>query len=370
MTPKPKPSGASPAPPLREGAAPGLRVVAAQASTDSAGLDLSAVALMRDLPTVVYATDLAGCLTFYNPAAAALWAAKPALGDATWQDLWRLEDSDGNRIAHAHEIVAAVDTPPPADQEAVVPMVDGTLRTFICTRAPLHNAGGRLVGAVNMLTDISARKTAETALQEREAHHQLVARESDHRNSNLLATVQAVARMTRAETVPAFVESFTGRITALARVHSVLAESRWSGTDLRQLLEDELAPYRADRASGITLAGPAVQLGADVGQVMALVFHELTTNAAKYGALSSPAGNLAVDWSRAAGEGLHLQWTEHGQGCSGKPSRKGFGSRLIAHSITVQLGGKADFQWLPQGLTCSITIPEAKLSGGLAATDG
>jgi two-component sensor histidine kinase len=355
--------------PQSDGAAPGLRVVAGQASADRAGLDLSAVALMRDLPTVVYATDLMGRLTFYNPAAAALWAAKPALGDATWQDLWRLEDSAGNRIAHAHEIVAAVDTPPPAEVEAVVALIDGTVRTFICTRAPLHSAGGMLVGAVNMLTDISARKVAEAALQEREAHHQLVARESDHRNSNLLATVQAVARMTRADTVPDFVESFTGRITALARVHSVLAEGRWSGTDLRQLLEDELAPYRADHESGITLTGPAVHLGADVGQVMALVFHELTTNAAKYGALSSPAGNLSVAWSRTEGEGLQLQWTEQGQGCRGKPSRKGFGSRLIEHSITAQLGGAADFNWSPRGLACSITIPEAKFSASSADTD-
>ena len=143
--------------------------------------------------------------------------------------------------------------------------------------------------------DITDRKDAE----ERQT---LLAREVDHRAKNALALVQSILRLTRAKDLPAYVTAVEGRIKALSRAHTVLSQSRWHGADLRGLVDEELAPYRVGDAEKIKTTGPEVLLQPALAQTLALALHELATNAAKYGALSSISGQLQVRWQLSDGK--------------------------------------------------------------------
>lgn len=147
----------------------------------------------------------------------------------------------------------------------------------------------------------------------------------------------------------------------MARAHSLLAASRWDGVQLGQLIDEELAIFGRDGAARLAATGPAVMLKPSAAQSLALVLHELATNAIKYGALSNPAGRLAIDWRETAGADgqpqLHLCWTETGGPEVEPPSHRGFGSRVIGDSFERQLGGRLLLDWRRTGLVCNVTLP-------------
>jgi len=177
---------------------------------------------------------------------------------------------------------------------------------------------------------------------------------------NTLSTVQAIASQTiRSAPTPAdFREAFEARLQALSRAHDLLVRTQWEGAELGSILADEFRPYGPDR---VTIKGPAVTLPAREALAVSLVVHELTTNAAKYGGLSTPGGRLSVTWRVVRGEAgraLDLTWSERGgPRLAGPPERKGFGSRLIERSIGRDLGGRQEAEFAPEGLTCRIAIP-------------
>ena len=197
--------------------------------------------------------------------------------------------------------------------------------------------------------EIGERKETENRLR-------LLAREVDHRAKNMLAVVQSMVQLTRSGSVQELKELLNGRIAALGRAHSLLAESRWQGAGLRPLVAEELAPYEAeeDRA---TIAGPDVVLSPPAAQNMAMVIHELATNAAKYGAFSLPDGRVAVDWRLDGGQELTFRWSETGGPPVARPEQHGFGLRLISRSISYQLDGDVALDWKPDGLLCTVRIP-------------
>jgi two-component sensor histidine kinase len=197
--------------------------------------------------------------------------------------------------------------------------------------------------------DITDRKEAE----ERQV---LLAREVDHRARNALALVQSIVRLTRSDTVKTYISAVDGRIGALARAHTLLAQSRWQGADLGRLVEEELAPYRAGDDGRIAASGPEVSLEPRTAQTLALALHELSTNAAKYGALSVVPGRVGVTWELQP-DSLVLRWSESGGPSVEPPPSPGFGIRVISASIERQLEGKADFHWRPEGLDCSLRVP-------------
>lgn len=182
-------------------------------------------------------------------------------------------------------------------------------------------------------------------------------REVDHRAKNMLALVQALIRMTQAGTVPQYTAALRGRVEALGRVQTLLTDSRWSGADLGHLIRDELTPYKFGER--IRLAGPRLMLPPATAQAVAMILHELTTNAVKYGALAVPQGRLRVEWQTAGN--LTLQWTEEGVPASSPPERRGFGTTVIESSIAEQLGGTVRLDWRPTGLACEIHIPAERL---------
>jgi len=197
--------------------------------------------------------------------------------------------------------------------------------------------------------DITDRKMAE----ERQA---LLAREVDHRAKNALALVQAIVRMTKAHSIEAYVTAVEGRIKALSRVHTVLSHSRWEGADLAGLVAEELAPYRTGEQDRVQASGPGIVLQPAAAQTLALVLHELVTNAAKYGALSSLSGKVKLAWT-LNGRSIDFIWIESGGPETSKPATLGFGTRIVLASIERQLGGRVTFDWLPEGLKCAFSMP-------------
>jgi PAS domain S-box-containing protein len=313
--------------------------------------------LLEALPAAIYTTDPAGRITYYNQAAVELWGRRPELGDDQWCGSWRLYWPDGTRMAHDEcpMAVALRGERPVRNAEAVAERPDGTRVPFIPYPTLLRDAAGAVVGAVNMLVDITERKAAETALRDREARLALLAREVDHRARNILTTVLAITRWTQAESVPAFVEALTGRIHALSRAHTLLAEGEMVRVDLKRLVEQELAAYGGGEGR-VKIAGFRFVLGPETAQPLAMVLHELATNAAKHGALSAAGGHVAIEWSWASDRRLVLRWTETGGPRVRKPTREGFGSELI-ELLTQQLGGVTKLDWRAEGLVCEFSIP-------------
>ena len=215
---------------------------------------------------------------------------------------------------------------------------NGELRWCIGTAAATLDAARRMVRVSGVTVDITERKLAE----ERQV---LLAREVDHRARNALAVVQSIVRLTRARGIDDYVVAVEGRIRALSRAHMLLSRSRWEGADLHKLVAEELAPYRTGEAESVAAIGPQVVLQPATAQALALALHELATNAAKYGALSTAAGTVRLAWELEPAT-LVLQWTETGGPSVEPPCSEGYGTRVIGASIERQLGGRASFDWL------------------------
>jgi PAS domain S-box-containing protein len=223
----------------------------------------------------------------------------------------------------------------------------GEIRWCAGTAASTTDGGGRVVRVSGVTIDITERKHAEE-------RQNLLAREVDHRAKNALALAQSIVRLTRGDNVKAYVQSVEGRINALARVHTVLSLSSWQGAEIKRLVDEELAPYSI--GNQVALSGPEVQLRPATAQTLALALHELVTNSAKYGALSTRSGRLTVKWENHAGV-LRLTWEERGGPQVAEPTSRGFGTRSVIASIESQLGGKAEFDWRAEGLLCSLSVP-------------
>jgi len=226
---------------------------------------------------------------------------------------------------------------------------DGGIRWCLGTAAASKDLFDRTSRISGVTMDITDRKEAEERLL-------LLAREVDHRAKNALAVMQAIVSLTRADNIEQFVAAVEGRIQALARVHSLLSESRWYGANIVELIREELAPYCTTNFDRVRISGINLSLEPSTAQALALTLHELTTNAAKYGALSSPSGSLEVDWELKAAT-LVLRWTEFGGSAVEQNVPGGFGIRVIKTSVEIQLGGAVEFEWRPEGLCCIISVP-------------
>ena len=220
-----------------------------------------------------------------------------------------------------------------------------------CTGTAIANFDeqGRLIWLSGVTADITERKRAE----ERQI---LLAEEVDHRARNVVAVVQSIMRLTRADTIDDYIGALDGRIGALSNAHRLLASSRWEGADLNRLVDEEFAPYRAGGKERVCVRGPVVVLPPATAQTIALALHELATNAAKYGVLSREAGHVDLTWRLSDGR-LELSWKESNGPQIVAPSRRGYGSRAIVAGIERQLGGIVKFDWQSNGLSCTLSVP-------------
>ncbi len=231
---------------------------------------------------------------------------------------------------------------------------DGDIQWLASYGNTLRDAEGRPLRVVGVIQDITARKATED-------RQQLLMAELDHRVKNILAIVQALAR--RSLDAPGGSRVFSERLAALARTHGLLSQHRWKGVALAVLVRQALAPYAGAR---LEARGPDLLLQPRAAQSLSLVFHELATNAAKYGALSAPQGQVSVGWRMEQGERpiLRIDWVETGGPPVREPDRRGFGSQLVERTMVHELQGGAALDFSPAGLKVALSLPASGLVGG------
>jgi len=234
---------------------------------------------------------------------------------------------------------------------------DGRVVWLSVRSSPVHADDGHLLYVVRVVQDITERKAAER-------RQKLLIDELNHRVKNTLATVQSLASQTArgAPTPAAFREGFEGRLIALSKAHDQLTVHHWESADLRDLISASLAPYTGAGPERVVLRGEDLVLRPRAVLTLAMTFHELTTNAAKYGALSVPGGCIEIHWQSVQGGGdgrpsMRIDWIEQGGPPATEPLKRGFGSKLIEGSIAAELGGSARLAFEPGGLRCEIVFP-------------
>jgi PAS domain S-box-containing protein len=216
------------------------------------------------------------------------------------------------------------------------------------------DAAGHVKHLKGLTLDITERKRAD----ERQA---ALMAELDHRVKNVLARVAVSAAATRqaSNSVDQFVRSLEGRIQSMAAAHTLLSQNSWQAVGLAALVNNQLAPYATGR--NVTIIGSDVMLDSAAIQAVAMVLHELVTNAVKYGALSAPGGHVFVIWQRLpngdAAETLMFTWRERGGPSVPIVVESGYGSSLIRDLIPHELGGKVDLVFEADGVSCRIDIP-------------
>ncbi|MFC5371922.1 MHYT domain-containing protein [Brevundimonas faecalis] len=220
----------------------------------------------------------------------------------------------------------------------------------------IRSRSGRWVKLAGVIIDVTERHLAFAALSESEHRQRLLINELNHRVKNTLATIQSIAALTARRTGDAesFMRLFEARLMALSETHNLLTANGWETADLRDLVLQELRPYAEERVS---MTGPPAALEAEQALAMALILHELTTNAAKYGALSDPDGRIEVVWGEADAEGVTaMEWREVGVRAVPPPTRTGFGTRLINTSVRGALKGTAEMDYADGRLRCRLTF--------------
>ncbi len=241
---------------------------------------------------------------------------------------------------------------------------DGTVRWARIVVSPVRDAHGRPVRTVAVVEDVTERRHAE---QQR----LFLSRELNHRARNALAVVLAMLRLTPKESAEDYAAAVEGRVMALARAHDLLAAGRWSSVDLHTLITGELRPFlvaqeglREPDLVPVELDGAPYALGPTSAQALAIVLHELATNALKHGALSSARGRLTLSWvADPERDVLRIVWEEHGgPPVIAPPQRRGFGSRVIERTVRGQLAGELRRSWLPSGLVCRVEVPLARIA--------
>ncbi len=307
------------------------------------------------VPGAVYAKDRAGRLLLGNAgfAEAVGWQSGGFVGKT---DLELLADKDlARRIMENDQRILAGRERCQLEEE--LRTGDGRTTYWLSTKSPFTDEDGNIAGLVGVSIDITERKR----LEERE---RLLAREIEHRNKNLLGVVQSVVRLTRAETIKEYREAVSGRLEALGRAQDVLTREHRQPVQLGDLLQEGLAAYGGSRGDHVRLAGPAICVRADATQPLAMTFHELATNAAKYGAFADVSGTLDVTWDLASpnGTSLAIEWREKGGPPIETPVRQGFGTRLVRSMVERQLHGTLTSSWEPDGVRYLISLPLQRLA--------
>ena len=238
---------------------------------------------------------------------------------------------------------------------------DGAVLWVSVRSSPVRSASGQLLYVVRVVQDITERKRAEQ-------RQKLLIDELNHRVKNTLATVQSLAAQSaRGGPSPSdFRERFEGRLIALSKAHNQLTMHHWENAELREMLSGSLAPYASMAPNRIVLRGEDLVLRPRAVLTLAMAFHELTTNAAKYGALSVPGGRVEIAWAPYEENGrmwLRLTWLEQGGPPVAAPARRGFGSRLIESGVAAELGGTARLDYDVAGVRCDMVIPLEMATG-------
>lgn len=307
--------------------------------------------IVENSPVGVFQVDAKGRIQDFNRAATELWGRTPQIGKDLWCGALKLWTPQGEVLPHDRSpmALALAERRQIAGAEVLFERPDGERCAMLAYPTPLFDAAGGPVGAIGIIIDITERKRSEDL-------QKTLVDELNHRVKNTLATVQSLAAHSFHDEGDAAVmrRAFEARLMALSAAHNQLAERRWEAADLRDLVASVvIAPYGREL---VAAEGPGVQLSTRASVTFAMILHELATNAAKYGALSTPEGRVDVRWS-IEGEALVLDWRESGGPSATQPERRGFGLRFIRGAAERELGGKVDFDFTSAGMLCRIAAP-------------
>ena len=229
---------------------------------------------------------------------------------------------------------------------------DGTLVNVSLSVSPVKDAKGKIIGTSKIARDI-------TELKRTEQRQTLVFGELKHRIKNSLSILQSIAHQTLASASPEDREAFMARLHALASSHDLLTIERWNRASLRDVVEKALEPFQENQHDRFSISGPDMHLGASQALMLGMALHELATNAAKYGALSSDSGHVRITWdlnAQTQAVALNLCWQESGGPHVQAPRHKGFGSVLIERGL-VSESGQSSLEFLPAGLRWTLELP-------------
>jgi len=299
---------------------------------------------------------------FYWAAIAGGW--RPHLGGGTPRDFGPCNDVlDRNApILFTHwerRYPYLAEATPLAEEGLLVPFhVEG--KTVGTIWAILHDER-RQFDAEDLRRLRSLSRFASAAYQAVQFQHaEVLVKELNHRVKNTLATVQSIAAHTLSSVDAVVKDRFYARLVALSRTHDLLALAGWEGADLRELLLQELEPFRAAEAGRFVVDGPDLKLPPKSALALGMAFHELATNAAKYGAFSTSSGQVRARWElppSGRGEALRLRWVESGGPPVKDSSRRGFGRMLIETGLPLELDGTVDLAFAAEGVVCTIDLP-------------
>jgi PAS domain S-box-containing protein len=275
------------------------------------------------------------------------------LGDMSFQEITHPDDLQPD-VEQANALLAGETETFSMEKRYVTKAGDAVWTNL--TVSLVRDSGGTPAYFVSIIEDITARKEVEEEQRHYQRQLRLLNNELNHRVKNTLATVQSMAAQTmRSEPDPsAAYEKFESRLLSLSQVHDVLTRESWHGAGLAEVAERALEPFSSLSSGQIAINGPVVWLQPGAALTMALVFHELATNAVKYGALSVDTGRVDLAWTLSEDGLLRLKWVESGGPPVAPPTRKGFGSRLIERGLRGEFHGSAATEYQPSGVICTM----------------
>ncbi len=246
----------------------------------------------------------------------------------------------------------------------------GLWRWFVVNSVPVLDVDGRVVEHVASLAEVTEHK-------ETQERRELLLNDMRHRLKNFIAVIQALVTAAKPKDNPAidaFADTFLKRVRTLQGAGDLVMQANAQDVDLAEVVPAALAPFIADTESRISIDGPSLLLKEHTVGAVALACHELATNSAKYGALSIPTGNVAIGWSKHTGpheERVTIEWIERNGPLVVKPTRQGFGTRIITSAMSREPNGEVQMDYLPTGLHCRMMFvkpPSLPANTGTAAS--
>jgi PAS domain S-box-containing protein len=309
--------------------------------------------LADSAPALIWLTDADGRLTFVNMHFEYIFGRSvEKIVPRGWRELVHPDDIE----AFVGGFVGALPARIPFAREVRVLDKAGTVRWFRTEAVPRLDDAGAFLGYTGCAVDVTEAKVSQE-------QQEILINELNHRVKNTLATVQAIAAQSlRSERDAGEArQAFESRLFALSRAHDVLTQESWQTANLRDIVERAVEPYGSPGHGGrFAIAGPDVRLQPHSALAFAMALQELATNAAKYGALSVPGGDVAIRWRLEPGPGgafLRFQWRESGGPLVRPPKRRGFGSRLIERTLAKDTGGEVEITYSPGGIELKLTMP-------------
>ncbi len=273
----------------------------------------------------------------------------------------RMLPEDIERVWAAVEAAIDPTNPKPYATEFRHRRGDGEVR-WIEAHALVHFEGGgrerRAVSMVGTAQDITQRKRREEERKQQEEREHFLMSEINHRAKNLLSVVDAIAHQTATRTPEDFIERFSERVQSLSANQDLLIRNEWQGVEIEALVRAQLAPFADLTGSRIVMGGPKLCLNAASAQAIGLALHELTTNAGKYGALSTDAGRVDIGWG-TDGDTFTMSWTEREGPPVSEPQRRGFGTVVMETMAERSVDGAVELDYAPSGLSWRLICPAA-----------